>query len=127
MAPGLLHPFRGSYPTTQGFGSPGSFGLEPAAWLLRDAGRPWRANLDELAGGTELPHVHLGIDYGLPVGTKLYAPAGGRIVHQWGEPRGGRQLELKIAGRSTWLEFAHLAEYRLREGAAVDAGELIGL
>lgn len=124
MAPGLLLPFRGSHPMTNPFG-PVPLSLEPPAFVANDAGKPWSAELVAYPGAIAHPKVHLGVDYGMPSGTPLYALAAGRIVVRDHDPRGGLFIWVRINGRRTWWYLGHLQSFALPLYAAVTAGELV--
>jgi len=121
---GLLLPFKGSHPLSQRFG-PVASTFQPPMWLEAADGKPWRSRPEPFAGSVAHAHVHPGVDYSMPIGTKLYAPAAGRITTRSTDPRGGRYVVLRVAGRQTWLYFGHLSGWALPLGASVDAGELV--
>ena len=72
------------------------------------------------------PDLHRGVDMSVPTGTRVEAMAAGRIRFA-GVMRG--------FGNVVWIDhpggyltiYAHLSEIRIREGASVSTGELIGL
>lgn len=122
---GLLVPFRGSHPLTQPFGAV-PLGLEPPMWVDYEGAKPWRARAEPFGDAARAAHVHPGIDYGMAQGTKLYAPAAGRIARGT-DPRGGRWILGKIPGRNTWWYLGHLEGWLVPVGALVDAGELVAV
>lgn len=71
--------------------------------------------------------AHLGIDYGVPVGTSVFAPVSGTIAvvrETSGKGSGGRQIELHGAdGR--WHRFLHLSSWNVVVGQQVGEGYLI--
>jgi len=66
---------------------------------------------------------HCGIDYGVPVGTPVYAPGAGTIRAAYFGTSGGNMLEIEIGAH--WHRFLHLDRY-VRKTGAVKEGELIG-
>jgi murein DD-endopeptidase MepM/ murein hydrolase activator NlpD len=74
--------------------------------------------------------THLGIDYGVPVGTAVYAPHDGQVYANWEVP-GGCGLLLGIGwdggngAKGPHIEMCHLSEILVSEGQTVSAGELV--
>jgi murein DD-endopeptidase MepM/ murein hydrolase activator NlpD len=70
---------------------------------------------------------HVGVDYGVPVGTEVYAAMDGIVVTIYQDSR--------VYGRSIYLLhcdgymslYAHLSETKVKFGQIVMAGQLIGL
>lgn len=65
---------------------------------------------------------HAGIDYGVAVGTPVYAPDNGTIRYAVGSSDGGNMLEIAIG--SYWHRFLHLQRF-VRTSGTVKKGELI--
>lgn len=65
---------------------------------------------------------HAGVDYGVPVGTPVYAPAAGTIRYAVGTPDGGNILEIAIGGH--WHRFLHLQRF-VRTSGTVKEDEVI--
>lgn len=75
---------------------------------------------------------HLGVDYGLVVGTPVKAPFGGEVVRvQLNAWDVGNMVIVKFPnlynGRTVWMRFMHLSKVSVRVGQAVSAGDLLGL
>jgi hypothetical protein len=68
---------------------------------------------------------HAGIDYGVPVGTPVYAPGAGRVRFAAFTPGGGNLIELDTG--TYWHRFLHLDKIKVTEGQYVAEGQLIGL
>jgi len=67
---------------------------------------------------------HTGVDFAVPVGTPVLAVADGKIEHaNWGKSY-GNQVVQKVAGG--WVIYAHLNAVRVKPGATVAAGQIIG-
>lgn len=77
-------------------------------------------------------YLHRGIDIaGVPVGTPVFAPAGGiATVHRpgdgWGNGSFGICVILDHPGTPWWSIYAHLSVARVDTGQLVHVGELIG-
>jgi murein DD-endopeptidase MepM/ murein hydrolase activator NlpD len=72
-------------------------------------------------------YQHRGVDYGVPVGTPVLAPAAGTVV----EPVNDGSFGIMICidhPRTPWYSgLAHLSEARVRPGDVVAAGQLVGM
>lgn len=66
---------------------------------------------------------HMGIDWGVPVGTPVYAPASGKVRTRTDGPSGGRMLEIDAAGK--WRRFLHLNDRYVNAGQSIAEGQLI--
>jgi hypothetical protein len=118
-------------------------GLLVAAWLLnwQHEGRPERPGEGGLpaaprfrapvtgpvsAGYRSYDRSHTGVDFAVPVGTRVGAPADGRVVHagplgQWG-------YAAEVDHGEGWSTFyAHLERPLVRAGDGVAAGAVIAL
>ena len=72
------------------------------------------------------PEIHRGVDLGVPTGTEIHAMTSGRVRYA-GSMRGyGKVVWLTHRG-SVLTVYAHLSEIRVRTGAPVRAGAVIGL
>lgn len=69
-------------------------------------------------------HEHAGIDVPLPVGTPIRAAAGGKVVMR--EEQSGYGNYTCIAHARFTTCYAHQSRFRVKDGAAVDRGEVIG-
>jgi hypothetical protein len=98
MAGLFLAPITGSHPITTSYGAP-----------------------DAIGGG-----IHNAIDWGVPVGTPIYAAADGKIARADGnDPAGGNRIDL--AGSGGYLfDYAHLQDMFVSVGQTVHAGQVIG-
>lgn len=72
------------------------------------------------------PHFHLGIDYDMRVGTKVYSPASGTIIESGWNPVYGNRIIVRTAEGYTAM-LAHLSQLSARIGTTVKAGDLLGL
>ena len=67
---------------------------------------------------------HTGVDFAVPTGTPILAVADGKIENaNWGKAY-GNQVVQKVDGG--WVIYAHLNKVRIKPGAIVKAGELVG-
>lgn len=70
-------------------------------------------------------HQHAGIDYAVPVGTPVRAPAAGTIDVA-GEKQGyGNAIYINFGGGTT-ARFGHLSKFNVKPGDRVEAGDVIG-
>lgn len=70
-------------------------------------------------------HQHAGIDYAVPVGTAVRAPAAGTIDVA-GERQGyGNAIYINFGGGTTG-RFGHLSKFNVKPGDRVEAGDIIG-
>lgn len=70
-------------------------------------------------------HPHGGVDYAVPVGTPVRAPASGTITEA-GERQGyGNAIYINFGG-GTSGRFGHLSKFNVKPGDVVDAGDIIG-
>lgn len=69
---------------------------------------------------------HEGIDIFAPRGTAVVAVVSGRVVQARSTPVGGRIVWLEDVDSELTFYYAHLDEYLVREGAWVQAGDIIG-
>lgn len=71
-------------------------------------------------------HQHAGIDYAVPVGTPVRAPAAG-VVDVAGQRQGyGNAIYINFGG-GTSARFGHLSKFNVKPGDRVEAGDIIGL
>jgi murein DD-endopeptidase MepM/ murein hydrolase activator NlpD len=69
---------------------------------------------------------HLGIDYGVPVGTKVQAVGAGTVVFAGWDGGGGREVKIRHAmGYETF--YLHLSRILVRPGQRVQQGQTIAL
>ena len=67
---------------------------------------------------------HTGVDFAVPVGTPVLAVADGKIENaSWGKSY-GKQIVQKVEGG--WVIYAHLNALRVKPGAKVKKGQIIG-
>lgn len=72
--------------------------------------------------------AHLGIDYGVPVGTFVFAPVSGTVAvvrETSGKGAGGKQIELH-GSDGYWHRFLHLSAWKVHAGQKVNEGDLLG-
>lgn len=68
---------------------------------------------------------HTGVDYGVPLGTPVYAAASGRVVRVTNGGSYGQRIEIEHNGK-VWTLYAHLSQASVRVGQTVNAGQVIG-
>lgn len=95
-------PFNGNYRLTQGFGE------NPASYARFG-----------LKG-------HNGLDYGLPTGTQVVAPHGGKVIEATNDPS-GYGLYLKIESNKEGSILAHLKSFQVKVGDFVSEGHTVAL
>ena len=67
---------------------------------------------------------HTGVDFAVPIGTPVLAVADGRVVKaNWGKAYGNQVI---ITAPKGYVIYAHLNAVRVKPGATVKAGQLIG-
>jgi murein DD-endopeptidase MepM/ murein hydrolase activator NlpD len=67
---------------------------------------------------------HTGVDFAVPIGTPILAVADGKIENaSWGKAY-GKQIVQKVDGG--WVIYAHLNALRVKPGATVKKGQIIG-
>ena len=77
-------------------------------------------------GGKESTTTHAGIDYGIPVGTEIVAPAAGKVVLAENRIATGWTIIIEhLPGLYTM--YYHLSQLKVKEGQNVQQGDLIGL
>lgn len=70
---------------------------------------------------------HVGIDFGVPVGTKIFADISGIVIQEEDNARVyGRYLMIEHMDGYVSL-YAHLSEFKVQKGAWVHAGQIIAL
>lgn len=71
---------------------------------------------------------HNGIDFGIPVGTPIYASHDGEVAKAVKSNRGyGNHIKLRSRYYARETVYAHLSKILVEPGQTVAAGELIGL
>lgn len=83
-----------------------------------------------MTGGFGAPYggyLHRGVDYGVPEGTPVYAPADGIVVSYF-NPSGsfGTAVCLNHVGTPWYSLYAHLSSKVVNVGQMVKAGDLLG-
>lgn len=74
---------------------------------------------------TKKPSTHTGVDIAAPIGTPIYASAGGKVVHA--SPMGTYGNVVFIDhGNGTETRYAHLSKFNTTVGSVVNAGQVIG-
>ena len=69
---------------------------------------------------------HLGIDYGVPVGTKVQAVGDGKVVYAGWDRGGGREVKL-LHARGYETYYLHLSRILVHAGQHVQQGQTIAL
>lgn len=98
----MIKPFREEFRLTQGFGE------NPASYAKFG-----------MKG-------HNGLDYGLPTGTQIVAPHGGKIIETSSDPTGYGNY-IKIENDKEGSVLAHLKSFQVRVGDMVSEGQPIGI
>ncbi len=70
-------------------------------------------------------HQHAGIDYAVPVGTPVRAPAAGTIDTAGVKQGYGNAIYINFGGGTT-ARFGHLSRFNVKPGDRVEAGDIIG-
>ncbi len=71
--------------------------------------------------------THKGMDFKTPVGTEVYTPFAGTVLRtNWNWGANGNCVEVQYPD-GTLAKFLHLSENRVKEGAKVEAGQVIAL
>ena len=70
--------------------------------------------------------MHQGVDFAAPIGTKIFAPANGRIVKVAYSGGYGRMLIIDH-GYGYKTRYAHLSKILVKKGQKIERGETIGL
>lgn len=119
MSQALSLPFRGVFPVSQSYGN-GQNDAEPLGYRYPDG------SIRYVAGaGATLGHWHNGIDYALPCGTPIYAPADG-TVYAAGLSSTGFGLRLMLKHSECVTLYGHLTRILVPAvGATVKAGQLV--
>jgi len=74
---------------------------------------------------TGAPDFHAGVDLAAPLGTAVRAAAAGEVVFGGARGAAGNVVEIRHAD-GTRTSYAHLASVRVRAGARVEAGQVVG-
>lgn len=70
---------------------------------------------------------HHGVDVGVPIGTRLVAPEGGKVVAAgWSNSGYGKYVEIQ-APDGRLIILGHLSNVQVRQGQTVVAGQQVGL
>lgn len=70
-------------------------------------------------------HKHAGIDYAAPTGTPVYAAQAGNVSFASQAGAYGNLIKL-LHGAGTETRYGHLSAFNVRQGQAVEKGDLIG-
>lgn len=74
-----------------------------------------------------IPGAHLGIDYGVPVGTPVQATASGTVTQADNTDPRGYGCEIDIDHGGGWSSrYGHLVQYAVAQGQTVQQGAVIG-
>jgi len=74
-------------------------------------------------------HIHLGVDFNVPVNTVVFSPVAGEVVATWCDPdtNGGWGSRIIIQRENVLFVLAHLASVVVPLGTDVDEGDMIGM
>lgn len=117
---------RGAAPITHGTGSvTSSFGVGESSY-------PWRVTSPY---GPRWGTTHSGIDFGVPIGTKVGMPVNGTVTYTQNDPRNTWATKDASAGTGAYILgdngikyiFWHLSSLNVKDGQRVGAGQLVGL
>lgn len=101
---------------------------------VRFRNRPVDGPITQVFGDMYSSYPHRGVDFGVVVGTPVYAPAAGTVVeflNSWTQWQGqtvrsfGNAVCLDL-GDGWWTLMAHLSQVIVTIGDRVEAGQLIG-
>lgn len=94
-----------------------------AAWLFK---HPIWQRFGRYTGGLNFNGGrHYGIDFGMPIGTNVYAVKGGKADKVWTDYGGGKSVQIKT-GQGEWNWYMHLSKQIAKQGQRIKAGQLIG-
>ena len=71
-------------------------------------------------------HIHTGIDLSAPTGTEVHSATDG-IAHIGLDPKGAGLFVVVALDAHVRLFYCHLSAFRVGDGEAVSAGQLVGL
>jgi murein DD-endopeptidase MepM/ murein hydrolase activator NlpD len=76
--------------------------------------------------------MHKGVDYGVPVGTSVFACVDGVVIgNSWGSAFGNHIIIANdnfVDGSSgLWIGYAHLSKINVKVGQKIKRGQVIGL
>ncbi len=121
---GLAHPAPG-HRLTNDFGP--SIPVEPdGIYIARDAIGWLRARRRPFAGAVKRNDIHMGDDYGVPIGYKLRALEAGTVYANHYAPGAGYYSLVQI-NASTAFYLGHLSRFIAKVGQDVTRGQLIDL
>lgn len=72
-------------------------------------------------------YLHRGVDFGVPTGTPVFAPAAGRVSPMSNDGSFGIAVCIDHLDTPWYSLYAHLSEAWVNEGQMVTAGQVIGL
>jgi len=75
---------------------------------------------------TGIESFHNGVDIACPTGSAVVAPADGKILRLWTDPRGGMSLSM-VSNDGVRFGFAHLENRLVKQGQEVREGDVIAL
>ncbi len=75
---------------------------------------------------TKKPDMHKGIDYAVPVGTNVYAPADGTVISVWRDDLCGNGLKISH-GMGYETVYCHLQSVNVAQGDTVSQNSVIAL
>lgn len=94
-----------------------------AAWLFK---HPIWQKFGSYTGGLNFNGGrHYGVDFGMPIGTNVYAVKGGKADKVWTDYGGGKSVQIKT-GQGEWNWYMHLSKQIAKQGQRIKAGQLIG-
>lgn len=97
-----------------------------AAVISGSAGCPVRgAVVTQLFGPSSFEGYHTGIDLGAPMGTPIYAVAGGTATVIPGNTGYGNHVVITVSANRTDI-YGHMSQFDVGSGQQVQAGQLIG-
>lgn len=67
---------------------------------------------------------HNGVDLRAAIGTPIKAPSDGVVDAVWEEPKGGKQIRLKLSN-GYYTGFAHLQKSAVKSGDLVKQGQIV--
>jgi murein DD-endopeptidase MepM/ murein hydrolase activator NlpD len=70
-------------------------------------------------------HTHQGVDIATPVGTPVYARAGGTVDFARQQGNYGNVIQINFGGGVT-ARYGHLQRFNVKPGDVVDAGDIVG-
>jgi murein DD-endopeptidase MepM/ murein hydrolase activator NlpD len=88
-----------------------------------------------VAAGQPKPEMHEGVDYGVPVGTKVYAARSGKVIFAGfskmyvsrADKKDQHRFVIILHADGQSSRYVHLSDLRVRPGQEVKSGQVLGV